>query len=177
MPTIEIISFKREIPIRIERGNYNFAIRQNSKLVSHRKLFQDFLNENSGVILHIGNLELLKEPFFFAGELIDWEYEVGDVSFPMVDLAKPMDEQWSGSSQMLRFKFQQCYKGGIDNLIKKTLKLSPIKKCGFLTDVQLGPKFSSMTQINSIEEFWYIHNSMGLVWNTIYIIQRKTNDS
>jgi len=171
LPTIEIISFERQKPINIDRSKYNFAIRQNSKLVSHRALFQDFLNINDGVILHIGNLKLAKEQFFFfASELIDWKFEEADIAIPIIDRTEPFEEQWNGDGQMQRFKFKQSFIYGIDSLLKKALNLSPIKKCGFLTDVQFGPKFSSFIQLNTIEEFWNIHNSSGLVWNAIYII-------
>lgn len=102
MPTIEIISFERKIPIKILRSSYNFAIRQNTKLVSHRGLFQDYLDANNGVILHIGNLKLAKECFFFAGELIDWDFEYGEVVFPMIDSNKPYEEQWK---QILLFRY------------------------------------------------------------------------
>lgn len=70
MPTIEIISFNRKTPIRINKGEYSFAIKQNSKLKSHRNLFNEYLSNYQGVILHLGNLDLAKEPFFFAGKLI-----------------------------------------------------------------------------------------------------------
>ena len=170
MPTIEIISFGRQTPIKIQRSRYNFAIRQNLKLVSHRGLFQVYLDENNGVILHIGDLELAKECFFFAGELIDWDFEDGDVAIPMIDPSKPDEEQCDGSGQMDRFKFQQEFVSGINDLMKKSLGLSPMKKCSFLTDVQFGPESPRFMQLNNIEEFWNIHHSKGLAWNTMYII-------
>jgi hypothetical protein len=151
LPTIEIISLGRKNIIRIERRRYNFAIRQNSKLISHRGLFKDFLSKNEGVILHIGNLELKNECFFFASELIDWDSE--------------------GNKQIKGFRFKKSYILGIKDLLNKSITLSPIKQACFLSDIQTGPELAQIISLKNIDEFWNLHNYKGLAWNTMYIIQ------
>ena len=172
MPTIEIISFNRKSLIRINRKKYSFAIRQNSTLESHRSLFDEYLSKYQGVILHLGNLSLAKESFFFAGDLIDWKFgETDTVHFPEIKPKMLYEEQWSGSDQLIRFKFIAEHIDGIKDLLEKSIKLSPIRKASFLTDYQFGPSGGQFISLSRIEEFWSIHDSEGLTWNTIYILE------
>ena len=170
MPTIEIISLERKKLIKIDKAKYSFCIKQNTKLISHRGLFQEFLDKEKGVILHLGNLSLAKTYFFFAGELIDWDYEPGIVHFPEYNLDEPIEEQWDGSGQNKRFKFKDEHINGIRDLLFKAQRLSPVNRVLFLTDVQFGPSECRYIQLPELENLWEIHNREGLDWNALYII-------
>jgi hypothetical protein len=170
VPTIEIISLERKQPIRIDKNNSRFCVRQNRKLISHRGLFQKFLDKEEGVILHLGNLSLAKTPYFFAGELIDWDYEPGVVHLPVYNLDEPLEEQWNGSGQNTRFKFKDDYLSGIRELLSKAQRLSPVNKVLFLTDTQFGPDEGRNIELSNVEELWEMHNREGLAWNVMYVI-------
>ena len=170
MPTIEIISLERKQPIRIDKNKYKFCIRQNRKLISHRGLFQEFLDKEEGVILHLGNLSLAKAHYFFADELIDWDCGLGAVHLPVYNLDEPLEEQWNGSGQYMRFKFKEDHLSGIRELLTKAQRLSPVNKVLFLTDVQFGPEEGRNIELSNVEELWEIHNREGLDWNVMYVI-------
>jgi hypothetical protein len=170
MPTIEIILLGRNKPIKMQKNKYDFCVKQNTKLISHRALFQEFLDKENGVILHLGNLSLAKESFCFAGELIDWDYEPGIVYLPEYNLDNPIEDQWDGRGQYKRFKFKDQHICGIRDLLLKAQRLSPKNKVLFLTDVQFGPSEGKYIQISDVENLWAMHNGEGLDWNVLYII-------
>lgn len=153
MPTIEIILLEVHERIKIKKGEYPFAVQQEFNLISHRDLFRSFLEDKKGTILHLGNLDLQNESYFFGGDLIDWDF----------------DEE--KRDDMVYFKFEKSYIEGIKNILLKSYKLSPIHKICFLTDIQCSTSKPDFITLSSIDEFWDIHNSMGLRWNTLYTIQ------
>lgn len=164
IPTIEIVSVDREKKIKIPKGKFPFWVRQDTRLISHRGLFQDVLNQNRGVIMHIGNMDMKNHSFiYFGSDLINWKYENEDES---------------------KFQFSPEHFIGVKSLLYRALVNSPISKAYFLTDIQLHiavvDDFSEINNIPpethrfkmnySIEKFTNDHESAGLEWNTLYEI-------
>jgi hypothetical protein len=154
MPTIEIVSINA-IELQLIQDDFDIAIIEENKLNSHRSLFFNFLQQNKGVIIHIGNPELKKEKEtgFFGGQIIDWNFE-------------PEEET------QCRFKFLEKHKNDIDRLLKIALEKSPIKKILFLTDYQFGPEKESIELINTITNFWERHDNEGIEFNKLYEMSR-----
>ena len=68
MPTIEIVSIGAD-KLGLNQYDFDIAIIEEDKLISHRGLFNDFLKKENGIIVHIGNPDFKndKEFVFFAG--------------------------------------------------------------------------------------------------------------
>ena len=60
----------------------------NTKLVSHRGLFQKELDKNNGIILHLGNKDHGRNGFFFGSELIDWDFKTKNKLLPYKPIMK-----------------------------------------------------------------------------------------
>jgi len=167
MPTIEIASIN-STGLHLKQADFDIAIIEEEKLESHRGLFYDFLKKQNGVIVHIGNPDYKhnKGGGFFAGQLIDWDFEPGDIFIPEVDSDDSTD--YRGANQQFRFKFLDKYKTDIDKLIKIALDSSPIKKVYLLTDYQFGPEKGNIEIIYTIRDLWTRHDNEGLKLNTMY---------
>lgn len=76
MPTIEIASFS-STRLGLNQADFDVAIIEENKLESHRGLFYDLLRQQNGIIVHIGNPDFKnnKEDGYFAGAIIDWDFE------------------------------------------------------------------------------------------------------
>ena len=137
MPTIEIVSIN-STGLGLNQVDYNIAIIEDNKMVSHRGLFYELLKKQKGTIVHLGSSKFNsnKEGFFFAGQLIDWNFEATDIYIPEVDYDDLISNL--GTNQQFRFKFLDIYKTEIDKILKLALEKSPIKKVCFLTDYQFG---------------------------------------
>lgn len=166
MPTIEIVSINSS-KLNLDPATFKVTILQESTLVSHRSLFYDFLIKQSGVIVHIGNPELqyATDESFFAAQIIDWEFEDGEMVIPQPESMHSSDLR---SIQQSRFQFLKEYKEDIYRILKIALKKSPLNRIYFLTDYQFGPENANQEIIYSIGNFWHIHDSRGLVFNTLY---------
>ena len=167
MPTLEIASLDSK-GLGLNQEDFDVAIIEENRLESHRGLFYDFLRQQNGVIIHIGNpdLKIDKEGGFFAGEIIDWNFEPTENSLPNFDENELTDND--GANQQLKFKFLDQYTDDVDKLLKIALDKSPIKKVYLLTDYQFGPENGHTEIIYSIKDFWTQHNSDGLRLNTLY---------
>ena len=167
MPTIEIISIN-STGLELNQDDFDIAIIEEKKLISHRGLFYKELKKQNGVIIHVGNPDMKndKDGGFFAGQIIDWDFEPCDLVIPEVDSNDPTDN-W-GANQQYLFKFLDKYKNDIDKLLKIALDSSPIKKVGFLTDYQFGPENGKTEIIYTISDFWTEHDNNGLCLNTMY---------
>lgn len=166
MPTIEIASINSN-KLGIRQADFNVAIIEDANLISHRSLFYDILREQSGTIIHIGNpdLEDGSGNGFFAGQIIDWSFEPGDV---IIQIADPEDlAATSGANQQFQFQFLDQFRSDIDCLLKLALDKSPIKRVCFLTDYQFGPEKSNIEIIYTISDFWTRHDNEGLTFNTL----------
>jgi hypothetical protein len=167
MPTIEIASIN-STGLGLNQADFEVAIIEENKLESHRGLFCDLLRQLYGVIIHIGNPDFRtdKKCGFFAGQIIDWDFEPGYIIIPEYD---ENDLTYNaGANQQYRFKFLEQYKSDIDKLLKISLDNSPIKKCLFLTDYQFGPENGKTEIIYTITDFWTLHDNEGLGFNTLY---------
>jgi hypothetical protein len=167
MPTIEIASIN-STGLGLNQADFDVAIIEENKLESHRGLFYDLLRQQNGVIVHIGNPDFKddKEGVFFAGQIIDWDFELTEIYLPEFDENDSTDNR--GANQQFRFKFFNQYKTDIDNLLKIALDSSPIKKVCFLTDYQFGPENGKTEIIYTITDFWTQHDKEGLGLNTLY---------
>ncbi|MBY9006341.1 MAG: hypothetical protein KGD63_06255 [Candidatus Lokiarchaeota archaeon] len=158
MPTIEIISVRNENRLNFNQKDYSLAILEDSNLISHRGLFQNFLDRYIGTIIHLGNpdMKFESEFGFFAGMIIDWNFK------PEKDIIEKNKKYY--------FKFLPNFKNEINRLLIIAKAKSPINTIFFLTDYQFGPKKKEI-KIKEIDYFWKIHDDVGLRFNTIYIIQ------
>ena len=167
MPTIEIASI-HSTGLGLDQADFDVAIIEENKLESHRGLFYDLLRQQNGVIVHIGNPDYKddKEGGYFAGAIVDWDFEPTEIYFPEFDENDPTDNR--GANQQFKFKFLDQYKPDIDKLLKIAIDNSPIKKVCFLTDYQFGPENGKTEIIYTITDFWTQHDNEGLVLNTLY---------
>jgi hypothetical protein len=167
MPTIEIASINSS-GLNLNQADFAVAIIEENKLESHRGLFYDLLEQQEGVIVHIGNPDFRdnKEGAFFAGQIIDWDFEPTEIFFPEFDENDPTDNR--AANQEFKFKFLDQFKTDIDKLLKIALDSSPIKKVCFLTDYQFGPENGKTEIIYTITDFWAQHDNAGLELNTLY---------
>jgi hypothetical protein len=169
MPTIEIASIN-STELGLDQAKFDVAIIEENKLESHRGLFYDLLRQQNGVIIHIGNPDIKddKEGGFFAGQVIDWDFEPTEIYLPEFDENDPTDNR--GANQQFKFKFLEQFKPDIDKLLKVALDKSPVKKVCFLTDYQFGPEKEKIEIIYTINDFWTQHDNEGLRLNTMYEI-------
>jgi hypothetical protein len=169
MPTIEIISVNA-VTLDLNQKDFTVAILEENELISHRGLFDDMLQLQKGVIVHIGNPSIVndhEEPFF-AGALVDWSFEPGNIIIGEDEKDEP--EYNTSVNQQFCFKFLDQYKQDIDMLLNYALIHSPNKKVLFLTDYQFGPENARVEIIYTINNFWELHNRAGLGLNTMYEI-------
>jgi hypothetical protein len=149
LPTIEIVIHDNKEKINIETTTNNLAIRQDINLKSHRNKFQDYLNNQNGIILHLGNSDLNENTGFYGNELIDWD---------LCDYDKDL------------FRFNNDSKKDIELLLKEIQEKSISNKISFLTDIQSYKKRAKYRTLSNLNEFWKLHDSKGLTWNTLYTI-------
>jgi len=162
MPTIEIVSIGAD-RLGLNQNDFDIAIIEENKLISHRGLFYDFLKKQNGIIVHIGNPEFKgnNNGMFFAGQIIDWDFEPGFIEIPDFDKGE------TGSNQNFKFRFLLDYQIEIAKIINIGLQKSPTKKLYFLTDYQFGPESATTKEI-CIKDFWIQHDNEGLEWNVLY---------
>jgi len=172
MPTIEIAIYESEI-LEIDQDEYRMAIMKDDKLISHRGFFFDEFKNQNGVMLHLGNEKFKKyEGIFWGSELIDWDStDNNDIEIPQVDVNDPADK-W-GANQQYVFQLNSEFRTEIDKLLKIAINRSKVNKIGFLTDYQFGPEIGKKRIVYTIKEFWEIHDSEKLVFNTIYEMYKE----
>jgi hypothetical protein len=171
MPTIEIASIN-STTLNLKQADFDIAIIEENELISHRGLFHEYLNSHSGVIIHIGNPEFKeeKEGFFFAGQLIDWNFTPDGETTQDNKAYKLLDQE--GANEQVKFKFMEPFISEINKLLEAALDSSPVKKVFFLTDYQFGPEKANIEIISTIKDFWYLHDNDGLTFNTLYELCR-----
>lgn len=172
MPTIEIVSLKTT-GLEINQDNFNLAVIEESVLKSHRGLFFDFLSEQQGIIIHIGNPDLKYnlDGGFFAGNIINWEFEDPNYEEKKKNLVISAENNWA--NQDFLFQFENKFKNEIKKLMQIAINKSPIHKIYFLTDYQFGPEKAEFKFLNNLKDFWKEHDQNGLNWNTLYEIGRQ----
>lgn len=172
MPTIEIASLK-STGLEINQDDFIVAIIEENVLESHRGLFYDFLLKHKGTILHIGNPDFKndKEGGFFAGDLINWEFE--DPCFEEKQKGLKVSEENHWANQDFLFQFKIDYKNEIEKLMEIAINKSPTHKIYFLTDYQFGSEKADFKILTDLKDFWREHDQNGLSWNTLYEIEIK----
>lgn len=171
MPTIEIVSLK-SAGLDLNQDYFNSAIIEDHILESHRGLFYDFLLKHKGTIIHIGNPGLsVKEDGFYAGEIINWEFENSNSNEKQKELKTDEENHWA--NQDFLFQLKDEYKNEIEKLMEVAIEKSPIHKIYFLTDYQFGPEKAEFEVLSDVKDFWKKHNQYGLNWNTLYEISIK----
>jgi len=166
MPTIEIVSIN-STGLNLKQTDFELAIIEENKPISHRGLFYEILKKQNGVIIHIGGAECKEtDSGFYGGGIIDWDFEPGEIYIPEFDPTNQIDNR--GADQQFKFKFLEKYKADIEKLLEISLDSSPLKKIYFLTDYQFGPEKEKIEIIYTINDFWTRHNNEGLRFNTMY---------
>jgi hypothetical protein len=162
MPTIEIVSIGAN-RLGINQNDFDIAIIEENKLISHRGLFNGILKKQNGVIVHIGNPDFKNDKYggFFAGLIIDWNFEPGCIEIPNYDNGE------TGSNQNFRFKFLLNYQIEIAKIIEIGFQKSPSRNLYFLTDYQFGPEISMIREMN-LKNFWIKHDKEGLECDVKY---------
>lgn len=171
MPTIEIASVNSP-GINLRQEDYKVTIIENRQLKSHRPLFNDFLKDQNGTMIHVGNPDYrdCQNNLFYAGAIIDWEFEPVEVNYyPSID-----DETYEGGgNQQMRFKFLEQFRKDIDNLMRAALDSSPVQKGFLFSNYHFGPEKEIKEVGLCISDLWLHHDENGLVFNTIYVFCGK----
>lgn len=170
MPTIEIVSLGCNRLLPIKNSRFPFFVRQNTKLISHRGLFQKYLDKETGTILHLGDKEFGRTGFFYGSELIDWDFDIENKA----SIDKKNDEK-NLRNNFPPFRFESAMFDSIKKILKLALKYSPVNKCLFYTDIQTD--FYNNIQIEghlngkiSFEDFINKQYNEYYIFNTLYEI-------
>jgi hypothetical protein len=101
MPTIEVISVQNKDGFVFDQNDYSFAIRQENILQSHRGLFSKYLQGFEGKMIHLGDSDFIGEngPPFFAGKLINWDFDSIDHQIILPMWTEGGKDEWNGSDQ------------------------------------------------------------------------------
>ena len=164
MPTIEIISLNAKAAF-VKQEDYEFAIIEETTLASHRALFNQYISDRKGIILHLGNPEFKHESdgAFFASQLVNWDFEPRHIEIPNFDLGG------TGANQSSAFQFESKYRPSLEALLKKSILASPDRLVLFYTDYQFGDGKASYKTTSEVQ-FWADHDQHGLHWNRLYTI-------
>ena len=165
MPTIEIVSLgcKRLLPIK--NSTFPFLVLQNTKLVSHRGLFQNELDKQTGTILHLGNKDMGRTGYFFGNELIDWD-AVDEKNDSITD-----DDKKRITGELKVFAFAPLMFEPVIKLLNLAIKYSPISTCFFYTDIQNGSEPGLMNGIITLDDFVNKQYREYYIFNTLYEIK------
>lgn len=76
MPTIEVASINSS-GLHLTSTDFRFAFTEESKLVSRKGLFYDFLIRQQETIIHLGDADIInaREGGDFAGQLFHWDFD------------------------------------------------------------------------------------------------------
>ena len=150
MPTIELISIGCSRVPDLPRYE-SFAYIAETKLTSHRNLFQSVFDSLSGVIVHLANKDFESEPegLWFAGRVMEWKDDNALMFLPdsLLD---------------------------VRDLMKRLLKVSPEKRIVFSTDYQFGGKRREHGEI-SFAKFFDLHTRRQLRYNSLYFIRADSS--
>ncbi len=145
MPTVELISVDcSEVPKLPVYSS--FAHRAETRLISHRALFQPVFDLFTGVIVHLGNKDQENEANgFFAGRLMNWETD------NVVEFApEPRRE--------------------VFDLMTVLMRASPEQHITFSTDYQLGGEMAEGGEV-SLPKFFDLHDAGRIRYNTLWHVR------
>lgn len=63
------------------------------------------------------------------------------------------------------------YQIEIAQILEKAISASPEHKAYFLTDIQFGADEGETVE-KSVSDFWSLHDTEGLKWNTLYKLKK-----
>tara|TARA_B100000795_G_scaffold79649_1_gene57095 strand:- start:1242 stop:1697 length:456 start_codon:yes stop_codon:yes gene_type:complete len=151
MPTIKIVSLN-STGLDLKQDDFEISIIEGNKLESHLGLFHDFLMNQQGTMIHIGNPDMKKDKDggHCAGGIIDWE----------------LDSE-------TQFQFRAEYKNDVSTILQIAFDKAPENKVYFLSDYQFGPAGSGFIEDYSLTRFWKEHDSKGINLNTLYKINKN----
>jgi hypothetical protein len=173
MPYIEITSLLSS-GLGLNSKDFKVRILEIDALNSERNTFMIKNSNAYGTVIRVGEpqeqvlLEELSDQknSLVAYDLIDWDFEpVEIIYFPTIDVDMNVEV---GVNQKMKFKLLAQYKGDIDQILKSSISNSPIQKSNFITYCAFGPEILDIKYVASIDEFWNIHDTEGLYFNTIY---------
>jgi hypothetical protein len=152
MPSIEIVCIQQKIPNFF--GEIPFAIEAENEPLSHRNpsLFDDDFKQMQGCVYHLGNPSLRQrsDRCFFAYELLS--------------------EKCRGQKNSRFLEFNVEFVPFIRCILTDLIKSSPLGQIVFTTDWQFGPKQTKPFDGVIPKEFWSLHDSHKLKFNSLYRI-------
>ena len=143
VPTIELISIG--CPTVPELPKYpSFAYIAETKLVTHRSLFQNVFDSLTGVIVHLANksFEGEEDGGWFAGMIMDWTDDDSLVFLPET-------------------------RRDITDLMQRLIAASPELQITFSTDYQFGGDRQVCGEL-TLDEFFRLHDDHALRYNSLW---------
>lgn len=122
----------------------SFAYIAETKLVSHRSLFQNVFDSLTGVIVHLANksLEGDKDGGWFAGMIMDWTDDDSLIFLPET-------------------------RRDIAELMQRLIDASPEQQITFSTDYQFGGDRQECGKL-TLKEFFGLHDEHALRYNRLW---------
>ena len=170
MPTMEIVALGcKAVP---ELPAYScFHWEAETKLESHRGLFQSVFDETEGIIVHLGNKNQEEEGVAFADALVAWRQD-GYIIIPEIDSSLG-DDQWQGEDQDNNLRFLPAVIPELRHLMSLLLDCSPVHQMYFSTDYQFGPGEAIQKNGYTFSSFFEEHDQSALRFNTLYHIAKE----
>jgi len=192
MPTIELISI--DCPAIPALPTYrSFAYRAETRLESHRALFQAVFDSLSGVIVHLANKEMEGEDgCWFAGKLMDWTSTKADRDRELhafaTSIVRTVREAATEQEQIEAVKeyllkrsilpetcdtvlvFLPDTRSDVHDLMRKLLDASPQHRITFSSDYQFGGERRECGEV-TLSEFFALHDRRQLWYNALYYIR------
>ena len=146
MPTIELISIGCTKVPKLSRYP-SFAYIAETKLVTHRSLFQNVFDSLTGVIVHLANksFEGKKDGCWFAGMIMDWDDGKALVFLPET-------------------------RRDVADLMQRLIRASPERRITFSTDYQCGGRRRECGEL-TLSEFFRLHDKHKLRYNRFWYVR------
>jgi len=161
MPSIELVCIKQEIPT--DFSGFPFTLIGEDRLFSHRvpsPLFQSDFDRLQGCIYHLGGPKTLDNSnrgYFTAYDLLS--------------------EVCRSQENSVFLEFKKDFLPFLKNIIQTLMKDSPVGIVLFTSDYQFGPKKPQRYGAVSYKNFWDLHETHKLRFNTSYEISNKIKKS
>jgi hypothetical protein len=171
MPTIELVSIGC-LKVPDLPAYSSFAYKVDTKLRSHRVLFQEVFDSLTGVIVHLANKELEGDPdFCFAGMIMDWSHMEASCDEALLFLPQTRQD--------------------VADLMQRLIAASPQHRITFSTDIQWEllpppPQPRRTTSAGGVEweegegqecgevtlsEFFRLHDAHALRYNCLWFVR------
>lgn len=157
MPTIELASIGCTQPPDLPYYD-SFTYSVETRLFSHRELFQPVFNDLNGVIVHLANKEResTQAGLWFAADLINWNgahLDAEEDTKPLIFLPDALLD--------------------VRDLMRRLLTASPQKHITFSSDYQFGGEERENEEI-SFSRFFKLHASQELYFNHLWHVVPDT---